>query len=91
MAKARAQGARRALALQNGGVGDGTAAPPPAAPPGGKARGKGKSKNADNKPLCYAWNNGQQCRNNPCNFVHECQLCLSKDHPKIRCSQFGGA
>ena len=42
---------------------------------------------ADNKPICYAWNNGQNCKSTPCNFAHVCQICFSPDHTKDNCPQ----
>ena len=58
------------LAIANGGVGDGAGA-------GGAARQKLKVKTSgpDQKPICFAWNNGQPCKNTPCTFAHVCQLC----------------
>ena len=65
---------RKVLALQNGGVGDGSAK-------AAKGAAKGKSKSADGKPICFAYNNGQACRKTPCTFLHVCQVC-GGDHPK---------
>ena len=70
--KAKGNG-RQQLALGNGGVGD-----------GGKGGGKQKLKiktTADQKPICFAFNNGQACKQSPCNFAHVCQLCEGP-HPK---------
>ena len=64
---------KQQLALGNGGVGD-----------GGKGAGKQKLKmktTADQKPICFAFNNGQACKQSPCNFAHVCQLCEGP-HPK---------
>ena len=70
--KAKGQGKNGQLALQNGGVGDGS---------GGKAAcslGVGKS-------ICFAWNNGATCKVNPCVHIHVCQICESPDHNKTNC------
>ena len=58
--------------MANGGVGD-----------GGKGGGKQKLKvkTAANQPICFAYNNGQPCKQTPCNFAHVCQLCEGP-HPK---------
>ena len=64
------------------GAGKGTPKAIMDAPPGGKATGKGgKSKSAEGKPICFAFNNGQPCKFTPCNFAHICQTCEG-DHPK---------
>ena len=47
--------------------------------------GKGKTKTADNKKICYAFNNGQDCKFKPCTFEHICQVCGSKEHGKHGC------
>ena len=42
-----------------------------------------KTKTADSRPICFAWNQGT-CTRNPCNFAHVCWICESahpgKDH-----------
>ena len=59
---------------------------------GGKGTGKGKSKTADGKAICYAYNNGNACRNTPCPYVHVCQAC-GGNHPKTapECPKFNSA
>ena len=94
--KARQQ-ANRHLALQNGGVGDGsdggfprlqTVAPPPNAHPAarpGKGAGKDRRDSFNGKPICYNWNKGAPCKQNPCPMAHVCLICnkehRKKDHP----------
>lgn len=71
----------KTLALQNGGVGD--------------ARAKLKQKTTSacslgaDLQICFAWNNGQQCKKSPCTFAHACQICEGL-HPKGECSQNRG-
>ena len=75
---------------------------PPADPPQPKQpKGNGKGKNRlrvyirtlDGKPLCFAWNEGQEpCKdpnNHQCSrgFVHACTKCRSTEHPARRCPQ----
>ena len=89
-----AKKARRAqtLALQNGGVGDGSdngfprlpgggAQGPPG---GGKGADKGKGKGRDTHngmAICYNWNRGAPCKQIPCPMAHVCLVC-KKDPPK---------
>ena len=59
---------------------------------GGKGGKKGKKLNQttpppESKPICYAWNNGQACKQTPCNFAHVCQICFATDHTKHNCPQ----
>ena len=71
-------GGKKVLALQNGGVGDGST--------GKKGAGKGKSKTpGDNKPICFAHNDGTACKQTPCPFEHVCSLCLGTDHGRHNC------
>ena len=60
-----------------------------------KGAGKGAKLNRvtpDNKPICYAWNNGQACKNpGNCTFEHVCQICFAADHTKDNCPKKGGA
>ena len=49
-----------------------------------KGRSKGKQKTSDNVSICFAYNNGQPCKVNPCPYAHVCQLCEEK-HPKGEC------
>ena len=47
----------------------------------GKGKGKGKlpkgikTKTDDGKMVCYAFNKGELCVQNPCNFAHKCWWC----------------
>ena len=92
--KAR-QTANRTLALQNGGVGDGTdggfprlqnGQPPPPRGPGQRPdKGKGKGRDThEGKAICYNWNRGAPCKQSPCPMAHVCLLCkadhMKKDH-----------
>ena len=91
--KAR-QTANRTLALQNGGVGDGSdggfprlrnVQPPPPQHPGQRPdKGKGKGKGRDThegKAICYNWNRGAPCKQASCPMAHVCLLCKG-DHMK---------
>ena len=82
-AQAAAQ-ARTLPALQNGGVGDGTINMRGDYNRGkGKAGGKGKSDDTHNGvPICYNWNRGAPCKQDPCRFAHVCLICKKEDHPK---------
>ena len=62
---------------------------------GGKAKAKGKGDlkirtspkpdgTGGNVPICFAFNNGTRCKQNPCNWAHVCQICEG-DHPKGEC------
>ena len=62
---------------------------------GGKAKTKGKSDlkirtspkpdgTGGNVPICFAFNNGTRCKQNPCNWAHVCQICEG-NHPKGEC------
>ena len=93
-----AKRARRAqlLALQNGGVGDGSDGgfprlqnqggtdPPGGGKGAGKGAGKGTGKGRDTHngcAICYNWNRGAPCKQSPCPMAHVCLIC-KKDHPK---------
>ena len=52
-----------------------------------KGKGKTKTKNGG-KLICFAFNNGLKCRNDPCTYDHICQVCGGK-HPKIDPSRPG--
>lgn len=71
-----------------GGGGKGGGAPPGGAPKGG-GKGHLHTSTPDGTPICFAYNNGQTCRNTPCNWAHVCQICLG-NHPKSQCTR-GGA
>ena len=64
-------------ALQNGGVSDGQ----------GKAAGKGGK--GGKGGACYAWNDGNPCKQTPCPFTHVCSKCGGQ-HKRSACPQ-GGA
>ena len=70
---------RATLAIQNGGVGDGTVNLTGAF---AKGKGKGNKDTHEGVPICYNWNRGAPCKNNPCQFAHVCLICKKKDHPK---------
>ena len=83
-AKKRARKQRQQLALQNGGVGDGSAAPAGGLDlvgAFGKGKGKGKDQH-EGKPICYNWNRGAPCKSSPCTMAHVCLICKSPEHPK---------
>ena len=82
-AKKRArQNAKKPLMLLNGGVQDGTASGSAGGPGKGKSKGKTKGDDThDGKPICYNWNRGAPCKQNPCPWAHVCLIC-KKDHPK---------
>ena len=81
----RARKQRQQLALQNGGVGDGSAAPAGGLDlVGAFSKGKGKGKDQhEGKPICYNWNRGAPCRKGAaCTFAHVCLICKKEDHTK---------
>ena len=84
--KRAAAQAKQQLALQNGGVGDGTAG---VGTRGAQfmtqalAKGKGKGKDMhEGTPICYNWNKGVACKRTPCLFAHVCLICKSEEHGK---------
>ena len=83
--------AKKLLALQNGGVGDGGLNLVQAFA-NFKGMGKGRLETAEGRRICFAYNNGQQCKSTPCPFAHVCQNC-DGDHPKTspNCPKKGGA
>ena len=61
-----------------------------APPPPRKGAGKNRSKTGETRlKICYAYNNGQACRQTPCHFLHVCQICEGA-HPKGECDQRQG-
>ena len=83
--KPKGGGRKPPPALMNGGVGDQQV----------KGGGKGKLKQTTTeacslgagKPICFAWSNGQACKNNPCTMAHCCQICEATDHRRAQCPQ----
>ena len=43
-----------------------------------------RSKQAGRTKFCYAFNQGDKCKVNPCSFAHICQVCRGQ-HPKYKC------
>ena len=42
----------------------------------------------ENKPICFAYNNGTACKNGAnYTFAHVCQICFAADHTKQNCPQ----
>ena len=83
-AQAAAQAAGKGARKTQNPTGGGAAGAKPA---GAKVSGKAAlhQKTADNTPICFAFNNDQACKKNPCLMAHVCQICLAADHPKSRC------
>ena len=86
-AKGGGRGGGKALAIMD------VQAPPNAhaatRPPKGKGSGKQTlpKETPGGEQICFAWNNNQKCKQNPCRWKHVCQLCFEADHPKGLCKQ----
>ena len=82
-ARKRANAQRNALALTNGGVGDGTGGLPPQpiyprkgeGKGGKKGKGKGNNNMPDGRPICFNWNKGLPYKSQTCTMAHVCVTC----------------